>query len=88
MEPQIDEEPEIVHPGPEITSLLMQQTNHQSEIIWNGEVKYLVLTTALIFIKRVSLLASSFKVVYLVLTTAIIFINFARLGPTLVPWSL
>ena len=42
MEPQIDEEPEIVHPGPEITSLLMQQTNHQSEIIWNGEVKYLV----------------------------------------------
>ena len=62
MEPQIDEEPEIVHPGLEITSLLMQQTNHQSEIIWNGEVKYLVLTTALIFTKRVSLLASSFKV--------------------------
>ena len=88
MEPRIDKEPEIMHPGPEITSLLMQQTNHQSEIIWNGEVKYLVLTTALIFTKRVSLLASSFKVVYLILTTAIIFINFARPGPISVPWSL
>ena len=49
MEPRIDEEPEIVRPSPEITSLLTQQTNHQSEIIWNGEVKYLVLTTAFIF---------------------------------------
>ena len=59
MEPQIDEEPKIVRLGPEITSLLTQQTNHQSEIIWNNEVKYLVLTTALTFTKRVSLLASS-----------------------------
>ena len=49
MEPWIDEEPEIMHPGPEITLLLTQQTNHQLEIIWNGEVKYLVVTTALIF---------------------------------------
>ena len=88
MEPQIDEELEIVCLGPEITSLLTQQTNHRSEIIWNNEVKYLVLTTALIFTKRVSLLASSFKVVYLVLTTAIIFIDFAELRPTSVPWLL
>ena len=42
MEPQIDEEPEIMRPGPKIASLLTQQTNHRSEIIWNGEVKYLV----------------------------------------------
>ena len=49
MEPWIDEEPEIVRPSPEITSLLTQQTNHQLEIIWNGEVKYLVVTIALIF---------------------------------------
>ena len=53
MEPQIDEEPKIVRLGPEITSLLTQQTNHRSESIWNNEVKYLVLTTALIFTKRV-----------------------------------
>ena len=59
MEPWIDEEPEIMHPGPEITLLLTQQTNHQLEIIWNGEVKYLVLTTVLFFTKQVSLLASS-----------------------------
>ena len=88
MEPWIDEEPEIMHPGPEITLLLTQQTNHRSEIIWNGEVKYLILTTTLIFTKRFSLLASSFKVVYLVLTIAIIFIDFAGLGPTSVLWSL
>ena len=48
-----------MHPGPEITLLLTQQTNHQLEIIWNGEVKYLVLTTVLFFTKQVSLLASS-----------------------------
>ena len=49
MEPRIDEEPEIVRPGPEDPSLLTQQRIHRSEDIWNGEVKYLVLTTALIF---------------------------------------
>ena len=49
MEPGIDEEPEIVRPGPEDPSLLTRQRNHRSEDIWNGEVKYLVLTTALIF---------------------------------------
>ena len=49
MEPRIDEEPNIAHPGPEDPSLLTQQWNHQSEDIWNGKVKYLVLTTALIF---------------------------------------
>ena len=49
MEPQIDEEPEIVRPGPENPSLLTRQRNHRSEDIWNGEVKYLVLTTTLIF---------------------------------------
>ena len=87
MEPWIDEEPEIMHPSPEITLLLTQQTNHRLEIIWNGEVKYLVLTTVLFFTKQVPLLASSFKVVYLVLTTAIIFINFVGLGPTYMPWS-
>ena len=42
MEPRIDEELEIVRLSPEITSLLTQQTNHRSEIIWNGEDKYLV----------------------------------------------
>ena len=72
-----------MHPGPEITLLLTQQTNHQLEIIWNGEVKYLVLTTVLFFTKQVSLLASSFKVVYLVLTTAIIFIDFVGPGKKL-----
>ena len=50
MEPWIDEELEIVRPGPEDPSLLTRQQNHQSEDIWNGEVKYLVLTTAIIFI--------------------------------------
>ena len=49
MEPRIDEEPEIVRPDPEITSLLMQKQNHWLEAIWNGEVKHLVLTTSLIF---------------------------------------
>ena len=71
-----------MRPGPKIASLLTQQTNHRLEIIWNSEVKYLVLTTVLIFTKRVSLLASSFKVIYLVLTTAIIFIDFVGLRPT------
>ncbi|KAK9991518.1 hypothetical protein SO802_026503 [Lithocarpus litseifolius] len=37
MEPQINEESEIVRPSSENTSLLMEQTNHRSEIIWNGE---------------------------------------------------
>ena len=49
MEPQIDEEPEIVRPGPDDPSLLTQQRYHRLEDIWNGEVKYLVPTTALIF---------------------------------------
>ena len=38
-----------MRPSLEITSLLMQQQNHRSEDIWNGEVKQLVLTTFLIF---------------------------------------
>nr|POF23243.1 protein main-like 2 [Quercus suber] len=37
MEPQIDEEPKIVRPGPENTSLLAQQTSHRSTEIWNGK---------------------------------------------------
>ncbi|KAF3967464.1 hypothetical protein CMV_008547 [Castanea mollissima] len=37
MEPGIDEEPEIVRPGPEDPSLLTRQRNHRSEDIWNGE---------------------------------------------------
>ncbi|XP_075635211.1 serine/threonine-protein phosphatase 7 long form homolog [Castanea sativa] len=37
MEPRIDEEPEIVRPGPEDPSLLTRQRNHRSEDIWNGE---------------------------------------------------
>ena len=49
MEPLINEKPEIMHPGPKDPSLLTQQRNHRSENIWNGKVKYLVLTTALIF---------------------------------------
>ena len=49
MKPWIDEEPEIVHPGLEDPSLLTRQRNHRLDDIWNGEVKYLVLTTALIY---------------------------------------
>ena len=49
MEPWIDEEPEIVRPSPEDPSFFTQQRNHRSEDIWNGEVKYLILKTALIF---------------------------------------
>ncbi|KAF3954161.1 hypothetical protein CMV_020455, partial [Castanea mollissima] len=37
MESGIDEELEIVHPGPEESSLLTRQQNHRSEDIWNGE---------------------------------------------------
>uniref|UniRef100_A0A7N2LQC6 Aminotransferase-like plant mobile domain-containing protein n=1 Tax=Quercus lobata TaxID=97700 RepID=A0A7N2LQC6_QUELO len=37
MEPRIDEELEILHPGPLQTSLLTRQPYHQSEAIWNGE---------------------------------------------------
>ncbi|XP_030931206.1 serine/threonine-protein phosphatase 7 long form homolog [Quercus lobata] len=37
MEPRIDEELEIMCPGPENPSLLTQQPNHRSEDIWNGE---------------------------------------------------
>ena len=49
MEPRIDEELETMRPGPENPTLLTQQPNHRLEDIWNGEVKHLVLTTALIF---------------------------------------
>ncbi|KAF3967730.1 hypothetical protein CMV_008301 [Castanea mollissima] len=38
MEPGIDEEPEIVCPGPEDPSLLTRQRNHRSEDIWNGDI--------------------------------------------------
>ncbi|KAK9997358.1 hypothetical protein SO802_022044 [Lithocarpus litseifolius] len=37
MESQMDEEPAIVHPGPENNSLLTQQQNHRSEAIWNED---------------------------------------------------
>ena len=49
MDPRIGEEPKIVRPSPIDSSMLTQQPNHRSTHIWNGEVKYLVLTTALIF---------------------------------------
>ena len=49
MDPRIGQEPEIVHPGPIDDSMLMQQRNHRSTDIWNDEVRYLVLTTALIY---------------------------------------
>ncbi|KAF3964519.1 hypothetical protein CMV_011208 [Castanea mollissima] len=38
MEPQIDDEPQILHPGPLDESLLTRQRYHRSEDIWNGEV--------------------------------------------------
>ena len=50
MDPQIGEELEIVRLSPIDTSVLTQQPNHRSNDILNGEVKYLVLTTALIFL--------------------------------------
>ncbi|KAF3971754.1 hypothetical protein CMV_004682 [Castanea mollissima] len=37
MEPQIDDEPQILHPGPLDESLLTRQRYHRSEDIWNGE---------------------------------------------------
>ncbi|KAK9990849.1 hypothetical protein SO802_025834 [Lithocarpus litseifolius] len=37
MEPQMNEDPTIVRPGPEDNSLLTQQPNHRLEAIWNGE---------------------------------------------------
>nr|POE44700.1 e3 ubiquitin-protein ligase rglg1 [Quercus suber] len=37
MEPRIDEEPQILEPGPRIRSLLTRQSHHRSEDIWNGE---------------------------------------------------
>nr|POE95468.1 hypothetical protein CFP56_01511 [Quercus suber] len=37
MEPWIDEEPEIVYPGPKDDSLLMRQRYHRLEDIWNGK---------------------------------------------------
>ena len=49
MEPRMDEEPQILDPGPVVQSLLTRQRYHRSEAIWNGEVKYLILTTTLIF---------------------------------------
>ena len=45
----MDEELEIVRPGPENPSLLTQQPNHRSKDIWNVKVKHLVLTATLIF---------------------------------------
>ena len=45
----MDEEPQILDPGPVVQSLLTRQRHHRSEAIWNGEVKFLVLTTVLIF---------------------------------------
>ena len=38
-----------MRPSPQDPSLLTRQRYHRSEDIWNGEVKYLVLTIALIF---------------------------------------
>ena len=46
----IGEELEIVHPDHIDTSVLMQQPNHRLTNIWNGKVKYLVLTITLIFL--------------------------------------
>ena len=46
----IGEELEIVHPDHIDTSVLMQQPNHRLTDIWNGKVKYLVLTITLIFL--------------------------------------
>ncbi|KAF3945570.1 hypothetical protein CMV_028069, partial [Castanea mollissima] len=37
MEPRIDDEPQILHPGPIDESLLMRQQYHRLEDIWNGE---------------------------------------------------
>ncbi|KAF3956026.1 hypothetical protein CMV_018816 [Castanea mollissima] len=37
MEPRIDDEPQILHPGPLDESLLTRQRYHRSEDIWNGE---------------------------------------------------
>nr|POE67831.1 serine/threonine-protein phosphatase 7 long form like [Quercus suber] len=37
MEPRIDEEPQMLEPGPRIRSLLTRQSHHRSEDIWNGE---------------------------------------------------
>ena len=45
----MDEEPQVLDPGPIVQSLLTRQRYHRSEAIWNGEVKYLILTTVLIF---------------------------------------
>ena len=74
-----------MHPGPIDDSVLTKQPNHQSTGIWNGEVQYLVLTTALIFMFSLnfskffqSCISSCFKV----LTTTIIFIDFTGPGPT------
>ena len=49
MESRMDEEPQILDPGPVVQSLLTQQRYHRLEAIWNGDVKYLILTTTLIF---------------------------------------
>nr|POE50890.1 hypothetical protein CFP56_31895 [Quercus suber] len=37
MESRIDEEPQILQPGPSDGSLLMRQRHHRLEDIWNGE---------------------------------------------------
>uniref|UniRef100_A0A7N2LQI5 Aminotransferase-like plant mobile domain-containing protein n=1 Tax=Quercus lobata TaxID=97700 RepID=A0A7N2LQI5_QUELO len=38
MEPRIDEELEVLDPGPRQRSLLTRQPYHRSEAIWNGEI--------------------------------------------------
>ena len=77
MDPRIGEELEIVHPSPIDKSMLLQQPKHQSTNIWNGEVKYLVLTTVLIF--TFSLTFIKFFQSYI---STLIFIDFAGLGAT------
>ncbi|KAF3955686.1 hypothetical protein CMV_019119 [Castanea mollissima] len=53
MEPGIDEEPEIVRPGPEDPSLLTRQRNHRSEDIWNGKARMHIYARAVAKGKRV-----------------------------------
>ena len=84
MEPQIDEELEIVCPGPEDPSLLMRQRNHRSEDIWNGDVKYLVLTTVLIFTLSLTF-SKFFQSCIFSSDNRYNFIDFTGSGPTYVP---
>ena len=81
MDPRIGEEPEIVHPGPIDNSMLLQQPKHQSTNIWNGEVKYLVLTTVLIFTFSLTF-SKFFQSCISSSNNHIIFIDFAGPSPT------